>query len=130
MIPSFLANYIKNRPFWYVKPPLLASVSPTIPLFLTTIVVKTVVRIFRHVLLHSFVFTIHDPTFLDPILSITPSSVSSFINICTDLREILITEASSSCVTDGFSRRNSNRYSRSDSVPTSFCALFCAIKYA
>ena len=44
MIPSFLANYIKNRPFWYVKPPLLASVSPTIPLLMTTIVVKTVVR--------------------------------------------------------------------------------------
>jgi hypothetical protein len=43
MIPQFLANYNKNWPFWYVKAPLLASVSPTIPLLTTTIVVKTVV---------------------------------------------------------------------------------------
>lgn len=73
----------------------------------------------------------HDPTFLDPILSMTPSSVSSFINICTDLREISITEASSSCVTDGLSRCNSNRYSRSDSVPASFALyifLLCVQK--
>lgn len=69
----------------------------------------------------------HDPTFGDPILSMTPSSVSSFINSCMDLREMFITEASSACVTDGFSRSNSNRYSRSDSVPASFCALYILI---
>ena len=70
-----------------------------------------------------YCFTIHDPTFLDPTLSMTPRSVSSFINSCMDLREMFITEASSACVTDGFSRSNNNRYSRSDSVPASICAL-------
>ena len=47
MIPSVFANYNKNKPFWYVKPSLLASVSPTIPLLMITIVVKTVVKTAR-----------------------------------------------------------------------------------
>ena len=52
-ISLFSVNYVKNRPFWYAKPPLMASVSPTFPFYLTTIVVKTVViQILRFLLFH------------------------------------------------------------------------------
>ncbi len=74
---------------------------------------------------HPYYFTSHEPFFLDPILSITPSSSNSFINICTVLLDLSIISDNSTCVNDGFSLRSSNIYSRS--VIRLFCALFCAL---
>ena len=72
-----------------------------------------------------YYFTSHEPFFLDPILSIAPSSSNSFISICTVLLNLSIISDSSTCVNDGFSLRSSNIYSRS--VIWLFCTLFCAL---
>ena len=59
---------------------------------------------------HCYSFTIHDPIFGGPVFSMTPSS-SVLSSTSVRISEMFNIEANSSCVMDGFSRSNSNRYS-------------------